>query len=131
MGLPAAKQNDQVVGVDIHIVMVPAPPAPPIPTPLPHPFAGMLNSGLSPDVNIQGMPAAVLGSKAANIPHVPSAPGSFQKPPSNLATVMMGSPTVLINGKPAARSTDTALTCNDPSDLPNGKIVAVSTVMIG
>lgn len=133
MGLPAAKQNDRVVGVDIHIVMIPAPPGPPIPTPLPHPFAGLLNAGLSPTVNIMGMPAAIMGCKAANTPpHVPAAPGPFQAPPTNLATVMMGSPTVMINGKPAVRSTDTAITCNDPAPLPMGKVVvASSTVMIG
>jgi len=34
MGQPAAKQGDQVVGVDTHIVVVPGSPAP---VPLPHP----------------------------------------------------------------------------------------------
>jgi hypothetical protein len=48
MGAPAAKQGDQVVGVDIHIVMVPA--AAPIPTPLPHPFTGVLDAGLASSV---------------------------------------------------------------------------------
>jgi uncharacterized Zn-binding protein involved in type VI secretion len=43
----------------------------------------------------------------------------------------MGSTTVLINGKPAARNGDTALTCNDPADLPAGTVVAVGTVNIG
>jgi len=38
---------------------------------------------------------------------------------------------VNINGKPAARLGDTALTCNDPADQPVGQVVAVSTVMIG
>jgi uncharacterized Zn-binding protein involved in type VI secretion len=38
---------------------------------------------------------------------------------------------VNINGKPAARMGDIALTCNDPSDLPVGQVIAVSTVMIG
>jgi uncharacterized Zn-binding protein involved in type VI secretion len=37
----------------------------------------------------------------------------------------------MINGKPAARNGDTAMTCNDPSDLPAGTIIAVSTVNIG
>ncbi|MEO1644337.1 MAG: PAAR domain-containing protein, partial [Chloroflexota bacterium] len=65
MGQPAAKQNDKVVGVDIHIVMVPAPPAPPIPTPLPHPFNGKLDGGLSSNVKITGKPAAILISTVA------------------------------------------------------------------
>lgn len=133
MALPAAKQGDRIVGVDIHIVMVPAPPGPPAPTPLPHPFAGMLDGGLSKDVNIMGKPAAVVGSTATNTPsHLPTAPGTgFQKAPTNKATIRFGSATVKINGKPAARTGDKAMTCNDPSDLPSGTIVATGTVMIG
>ena len=37
----------------------------------------------------------------------------------------------MINGKPAARAGDKALTCNDPADLPAGTVIAVGTVMIG
>jgi uncharacterized Zn-binding protein involved in type VI secretion len=37
----------------------------------------------------------------------------------------------MINGKPAARAGDTAITCNDPEDLPIGKVEAVGTVNIG
>jgi len=133
MGQPAAKQGDQIVAVDTHIVMVPAPPGPPVPTPLPHPFAGMIGGALSADVKIMGKPAAVVGSTADNSPpHLPTPPGvSFQKPPTNKATIQIGSPTVKINGKPAARAGDKALTCNDPADLPAGTVVAVGTVMIG
>jgi uncharacterized Zn-binding protein involved in type VI secretion len=133
MGLPAAKQGDQIVGMDLHIVMVPAPPAPPVPTLLPHPFAGGLTQGLSSDVKIEGRPAAMVGSAATNqVPHMPTAPGTaFQKPPSNRATIQLGSTTVMINGKPAARVGDPALTCNDPVDLPQGKVVGGGTVMIG
>jgi uncharacterized Zn-binding protein involved in type VI secretion len=43
----------------------------------------------------------------------------------------MGSATVLINGKPAARNADPAMTCNDPADMPAGQVIAVGTVMIG
>jgi uncharacterized Zn-binding protein involved in type VI secretion len=133
MGQPAAKQGDQVVGTDTHIVMVPAPPAPPVPTPLPHPFTGILNGGLSSDVKIMGMAAATVDSTADNTPaHIPTPPGvSFQSPPANKATVKMGSPTVKINGKAAARNGDTAETCNDPANLPAGTVVAAGTVMIG
>ena len=133
MGQPAAKQGDQIVAVDTHIVMVPAPPGPPVPTPLPHPFAGMISGRLSSDVKIMGKLAAVVGSTADNNPpHLPTPPGaSFQKPPSNKATIQLGSQTVKINGKPAARAGDRAITCNDPADLPAGTVVAVGTVMIG
>ena len=130
MGQPAAKKGDQVIATDTHIVMIPSPGGP-VPTPLPHPFTGMLDNGLSQNVNVQGMPAAVQGSTATNTPaHIPQG-GPFQKPPSNQATVQMGSATVKINGKPAARNGDTCMTCNDPSDLPAGTIVAASTVMVG
>jgi uncharacterized Zn-binding protein involved in type VI secretion len=133
MGQPAAKQGDQVVAVDTHIVMVPAPPGPPVPTPLPHPFAGIIGGELSSDVNIMGMSAATVDSTADNTPpHIPTPPGiSFQNPPSNKATIKMGSATVFINGKAAARNGDTAETCNDPSDLPAGTVIAVGTVMVG
>lgn len=130
MGQPAAKQGDQVIATDTHIVMIPSPGGP-VPTPLPHPFAGQLNDGLSSDVNIEGKPAATQGSKATNMPaHIPQG-GPFQKPPSNQATIQLGSSTVFINGKPAARNGDTAMTCNDPADLPIGTVVAVGMVMIG
>ena len=130
MGQPAAKQGDRVTAVDTHIVMVP-PPAPP--APLPHPFSGVLNGQLSSDVRIMGRPAAVVGSTADNAPpHRPTPPGTaFQRPPANRATVSSGSATVLINGNPAARNGDRALTCNDPVDLPVGTVLAVGTVMIG
>lgn len=132
MGQPAAKQGDKVVATDTHIVMVPQGPSL-VPTPLPHPFAGMLTGGLSGDVKIMGMAAAVVGSTADNVPpHLPTAPGTtFQRPPANKATVQLGSQTVMINGKPAARNGDKALTCNDPSDLPAGTVTATGTVMIG
>jgi uncharacterized Zn-binding protein involved in type VI secretion len=130
MGQPAAKQGDQVMATDIHIVMIPSPGGP-IPTPLPHPFAGMLDGSLATDVLIDGKPAAVQGSTATNTPsHVPQG-GPFQAPPSNRATIQMGSATVTIGGKAAARNGDIALTCNDPADLPAGTVVAVSQVTIG
>ena len=132
MGLPAAKQGDQIVGVDTHIVLVPTPGGT-APTPLPHPFTGIIDDGLSSNVKIMGMPAATVDSTAQNTPpHIPTPPGtSFQQPPSNSGRISVGSPTVMINGKPAARNGDTALTCNDPVDAPTGTVVAVGTVLVG
>ena len=133
MGQPAAKQGDQVVATDTHIVMVPAPPAPPVPTPLPHPFTGIISGQLSSDVNIMGKPAATVDSTADNRPpHIPTPPGTaFQKPPVNQATIVVGSPTVKVNGRMAARNGDLARTCNDPADLPVGQVIAAGTVFIG
>jgi len=132
MGQPAAKQNDIVQAVDIHIVMVPTPGGP-VPTPTPgHPFNGMINGNLSTNVKIGGMPAATVGSTATNQPpHIPMGGPSFQIPPTNQATIIMGSATVRINNKPAARNGDMANTCNDPAPLPVGTVIAMGTVMIG
>lgn len=130
MGLPAAKQGDQITAIDIHIIMI-STPGGPVPTPLPHPFMGIIDSRLSPDVKIMGMPAATVDSMASNLPpHIPQG-GPFQKPPSNKATIQMGSVTVKINGKMAARNGDMAMTCNDPADLPAGTVIAVGTVFMG
>jgi uncharacterized Zn-binding protein involved in type VI secretion len=129
MGMPAAKQGDQIVATDTHMVIVPGIG----PVLLPHPFAGQLNGGLSSNVKIMGKPAATVDSTADNNPpHIPTPPGtSFQKSPANKGTVKMGSAKVKINGKAAARNGDIAETCNDPADLPIGMVVAAGTVMIG
>jgi uncharacterized Zn-binding protein involved in type VI secretion len=112
--------------------LVPSPGGP-IPTPLPHPFSGTLDGGLIATVKIGGQPAAVVGSTATNQPsHIATPPGtSFQSPPANKGTVKMGSTTVLIGGKGAARAGDPVMTCNDPADLPAGSIVAAGTVLVG
>lgn len=131
MGQPAAKKGDQVVAVDTHMVMVPMPA--PTPTPLPHPFTGVIQGALSGDVKVMGQPAATVDSTADNTPpHIATPPGtSFQNPPSNKATITKGSATVNINGKAAARMGDPAKTCNDPSDLQVGTVIAAGTVLIG
>lgn len=131
MGMPAAKQGDQVIATDIHIIMNPSPGGP-VPTPTPHPFVGIIQSNVSMNVMIEKRPAATLGSIAINTPpHIPIGAGPFSIPPTNQGQIIVGSLTVMINGKPAARAGDTALTCNDPVPLPVGKVIAVSTVLIG
>lgn len=131
---PAAKEGDQVLASDTHIVMVPSGSGQ-TPTPIPgHVFTGKIDSALSGDVFIQTKAAAVKGSGASNQPkHIPMPPGvGFQTPPSNQATIEEGSSTVFINGKPAARNNDAARTCDEsPDPRPKGKVVAVSTVEIG
>lgn len=130
MGQPAAKQNDQIMATDTHIIMIPSPSGA-VPTPLPHPFVGIIDGNLSSDVKIMGMAAATVDSTASNTPpHIPQG-GPFQSPPSNKGKIKMGSSTVKINGKMAARNGDMAETCNDPSNMPVGKIIAVGTVFIG
>jgi uncharacterized Zn-binding protein involved in type VI secretion len=132
MGQPAAKYGDRVWATDTHIVMIPSGSSL-MPAPLPHPFTGMIDGNVSGDVNIMGRPAATVGSTAGNSPaHIPTPPGvSFQKPPHNKATIKLGSPTVRINGRMAARNGDLAETCNDPADLSIGQVIAAGTVFIG
>ena len=128
MPQPAAKQGDTITAIDIHLIQ---PPGTSPPVPVPHPFNGIIDNSLSPNVKIEGRPAATLNSTATNTPpHIPIG-GTFVKPPSNQARIVRASATVFINNKPAARAGDTALTCNDPADLPVGTVVALSTVLIG
>jgi uncharacterized Zn-binding protein involved in type VI secretion len=124
----AAKQGDTVVATDMHLIK---PPGLPPPVLTPHPFHGILDGNLSPDVNIMGRPAATMHSTATNKPPHKPIGGTFVTPPANRGTISMGSGTVFINSKPAARNGDTARTCNDPADLPVGKVVAAGTVNIG
>ena len=82
MGQPAAKEGDQVMATDTHIILIPAAAGATVPTPLPHPFTGILDGGLSSDVSIMGLAAATVDSTATNTPsHIPQG-GPFQSPPS-------------------------------------------------
>jgi hypothetical protein len=84
MGQPIAKQGDQVVGIDTHIVLIPSPGGP-VPTPMPFSFSGPLQDSLSQSVCADNMNVAVEGSSASAIPpHIPMG-GPFQKPPASKA----------------------------------------------
>ena len=130
MGEPAAKEGDNILGSDTHIIMLPSGQGA-VPTPLPNPFHGIIQDACSPNVRIMGKAAATVGSKAINTPPHAPAGGPFQSPPTNEGTIQTGSATVRINGKPAARHGDRALTCNDPAPMPIGTVVATGTVRIG
>src|SRR5215831_10437341 len=123
MGQPAAKQGDQITATDTHIFQAAGGPPPP-PAPMKYPFSGIIDGGLSSDVNIMSLPAATVGSTATNTPPHIAIGGTFVIPPKNKGQITIGSATVFINGKSAARSGDTALTCNDPVDLAIGTVVA-------
>jgi uncharacterized Zn-binding protein involved in type VI secretion len=128
MAQPAATQGDRIVAIDLHLIQ---PPGPVSPVTVPHPFSGVIDTGVSTNVLINGRGAALQDSGATNTPpHVPIG-GSFVSPPSNRASIVMGSSTVLINGKQAARAGDPANTCNDPVDQPLGRVVAVRQVLVG
>ncbi|MFG1609217.1 PAAR domain-containing protein [Actinoplanes sp. NPDC049265] len=116
----AAREGDPVTGTDTHLVLVPGPGGAPTPVPQPLPFNGTLDSGLSPDVLIDGRRAAVTGSGAVNRPgHLPAPPGTgFTTPPTDRGTVLSGSATVLVNGSGLARLGDPVATCCDVPGPP-------------
>src|SRR5262245_37928458 len=127
MAQPAAKQGDQVTGVDLHIVMIPAAAGALVPgPPTPHQFTGTIKDNVSSNVTINGQPAATEGSTVQGTPHIPIGGPQFQKPPSNSGQIYTGSLRVKINGKSAARHGDMVMTCADPVDAPNGTIIATS-----
>jgi len=130
MSAAAAKEGDEIVGIDTHVVMVPSPNGA-VPTPTPLPFKGKLSGDLARNVFVDNKAAAVKGSTAKNDPAHSAPSGPFQCPPQNKATVNEGSRTVFFVNKPAARMGDPASTCNDPSDAPVGSIVASGTVLVG
>jgi uncharacterized Zn-binding protein involved in type VI secretion len=98
-----------------------------------HVFNAPITEGLSADVMIQGKAAAVVGSVARTTlaQHMPMAPGvAYQTPPSFQGQVTRGSTTVRINGKPAARAGDPAITCGEPPGSGQVRVTG-STVNIG
>lgn len=123
MPKPAAKQDDTVAATDTHLVEG---------SPVPVPFSGVLDGNLSPNVLVEHKPAAMVDSTATNTPaHVPPPGKAFDVPPANRGVIVAGSGTVLINNRAAARDGDAASTCNDPTDLPVGTVVASGTVLVG
>ena len=121
------------VGVDQHIVMVPAGTSM-VPTPMPHPYIGKLKDKLSDDVEIGGKKAAVKGSKAKfeSPGHFPMPPGtSFQNNPNNEAEVTNGCcDKVKINGKDACVLGSTATSCDDMKTPDGCNIVAMGASVV-
>jgi hypothetical protein len=116
-GPPAATWGDFVVGVDVHVVMVPSPGGP-VPVPLPHPYFGLVGDPAATAVGaftstlislctgappspprgltlINGLPAATTNDTARNtslLPHVAMPPGTlFQRQPDGVASQPLGS----------------------------------------
>ncbi len=136
---------DPVIGLDLHIVLIPAPPAPaPIPTPVPLPFVGMVFDPLgmvigaaisyalsgSPGlVFVNGLPATNCGTEVTNkltLPHLPAPGVAFAKGlPGNDAELWFGSYDVSFAGAYAVRLGDPALSCSDPVRLPTSVVLAI------
>lgn len=137
---------DPVLGLDTHIVGVPAPPAPaPIPTPIPMPFVGMVfdPAGLAIGaaismalgggpglVLVNGLPVTNCGTNVTNkltMPHLPAPGVTFIPPPtpSNDALLFFGSLNATLGGSYGVRLGDIALSCNDPVRLPVSAVLAI------
>jgi uncharacterized Zn-binding protein involved in type VI secretion len=106
MGTPAIVAGDMITGAcPIHQIPNPASgvpqPAPPMP------FSAPLSQGLATKVLIGGKPAAVVGSSGINsTPHVGlHASDPFLVPTQQVGRITGPSPTVLFEGKPAAKPT--------------------------
>ena len=112
--MPVIKHFDPVMGVDIHIVVLP----PGVPTPMPHPHIAMIIDPmdyvpvLGATVFIGPLPRASAGTAGKPIPHIPMG-GPFVKPPMNEAEIFMGSATVLADGDPLSFTALPVLSCQD------------------
>jgi len=127
MGRPIAREQDMIVGVDTHVILIPSPGGP-VPTPIPNPFTGPISEDVSTTAFIDNRAVALIGSAANNTPpHLPMG-GPFQKPPANKGKVSEGSTSVFVDGKGVARAGDPASCCNDPADQDTGVVIAASTV---
>jgi uncharacterized Zn-binding protein involved in type VI secretion len=129
MGQPAVVMGDRINGTcSVHQMPNPSSGAPQ-PAP-PMPFSAPLLQGLSTKVQIGGKAAAIVGSNGYNTPpHVGlHASDPCMAPTSQSGRVMAGSTSVLIEGKPAARSGDACTMC---AGLPGQLVGTASTVLIG
>ena len=129
MATPAAVMGDRVSGVcTTHLVPNPTSGAPqPVPS---LPFSAPLLQNLAMTVVIGGKPAATVGSMGLNTPpHVGLHPTDpFALPLSQQGTVVGGSATVLIEGKPAARTGSAVTMC---AGLPGTLTGTAAAVLIG
>jgi phage baseplate assembly protein gpV/uncharacterized Zn-binding protein involved in type VI secretion len=131
-GKQLAKQDDKVMGFDIHKMRIPSGDGTKV-VPLPHPFIGKMNDKLSKDVKIAGKNAATKGSMAKHDSgnHM-QLPGTikFEKGCKKTGEVTGGTaPKVKINGKEAATIGSTVTTCNDMGMKENSMILAVGASM--
>ena len=131
-GKQMAAQDDRVMGMDVHIMVIPSGPSTTT-VPLPHPFMGKLDDGLSDDVIIGDKKAALKGSKARHDDSMHlQLPGTikFQNNPKKDGEITGGtSPTVKINGKEAAVIGSLVTTCNDIGARNNSTVIAAGAGM--
>ncbi len=129
MGAPAAVAGDQIVGM-CAVHQVPGPTGTPIPAPAPLPFAAPLTTGLAATVLIGGQPVAVSASCGLNTPshvglHVSD---PFALPTAQLGQVVVGSATVLAEGRGVAYSGCQVSQC---AQIPATLTGSAVTVLVG
>lgn len=131
-GKQMAAQDDRVMGMDVHIMVIPSGPSTTT-VPLPHPFIGKLDDGLSDDVSIGDKKAALKGSKAKHDDSMHmQLPGTikFQNNPKKEGEVTGGtSSTVKIDGKETAVIGSLVTTCNDIGARNNSTVIAAGAGM--
>jgi RHS repeat-associated protein len=135
----AAKFFDPVLGIDIHLVIVPPSPAP---VPLPHPFIGIVFDpiglligaaigaifGGGGPVLVNGLPVGNTGTECIAIPHFPMPPGVSFHPmdvPDNEGTIITGAKTVTMGGPSEGRFGSMVASCNFPLNLPTSLCLAI------
>jgi uncharacterized Zn-binding protein involved in type VI secretion len=129
MGEPAAVLGDKVTAsCAVHQVPSPSSGAPQ-PAP-PMPFSAPLTQNLATTVQLGGKPVAVAGSSGQNTPpHVGLHPADpFMAPTAQMATVTIGSSSVLFEGKPAAKTGSPCTVCGG---APGQLAGSAATVLIG
>ena len=127
-GKQIAVEDDKVMGMDTHIMVVPAGNST-ANVPLPHPFIGKLKDKLAKDVTIKDKKCAMKDSVAKHddSTHI-QLPGTikFQKNPKKEGKVTGGtSSKVKIEGKEAAVIGSQVSTCNDMGMQNNSTIIAM------
>lgn len=142
----AAKFFDPVLGIDIHMVVIPPSPAP---VPMPHPFIGVvfdpIGAALGAAVSfvlggggfvlINSLPIANTGTNVLGVPHIPMG-ASFHACdiPGNDGALVTGSKTVAMGGCSMGRLGSLVTTCNFPINLPTSICLAVpmgNPVLVG
>ncbi len=131
MGVPAGILGDKIVGACPAHLMV-GPMGAPVKSP-PLPFMAPVMLMTATKVMIMGKLALVVGSKGMNLPpHIPPAihpSDPSMAPPMQFGLVLIGSPKVLIEGKPAAKMGSKCSLC---TGLPQGTLMATGMkVLIG
>jgi len=124
---PPIVMGDQVTGVcPTHVMPNPASGIPQPAGPLP--FSAPLTVGVAVTVMIGGLPAALVGSLGYNTPpHIGLAPvDPFFVPTLQIGTVVSGSLTVFVEGRPLATAIGTATMCATPGTF----VPSVVTVMV-